>query len=294
MATHNGMSWLMDQVETVLSQSEVEVKLYVSDDVSSDGTFEFLNNLSKQDQRVFLLPQKKIGSAGRNFYRLIEEVNLDDCEYVAFSDQDDIWESNKLIRHIKLAEQHQADGVSSNVLAFWADGSQKLIVKSQSQKKWDFLFESAGPGCSFLMTQWLVTKVREQLMDEHSPANSVVLHDWLTYAVCRAYGHKWIIDSKPSILYRQHQNNVIGANRGLKAKWVRLIKLKQGWYRTEVTKVSQVCAAISGEAEIIKIVYLLTRRNIISQLKLLFFVSQARRKGLDRLVLIILVLCFLF
>ena len=84
-----------------------------------------------------------------------------------------------------------------------------------------------------MAAQWLVTKVREQLMDEHSPASNVVLHDWLTYAICRAYGHKWIIDSKPSIQYRQHQNNVIGANSGLKAKWARLIKLKQGWYRTE-------------------------------------------------------------
>ena len=294
MATHNGMSWLMDQVETVLSQSEVEVKLYVSDDVSSDGTFEFLNNIYKQDQRVFLLPQKKIGSAGRNFYRLIEEVNLDDCEYVAFSDQDDIWESNKLIRHIKLAEQHQADGVSSNVLAFWADGSQKLIVKSQSQKKWDFLFESAGPGCSFLMTQWLVTKVREQLMDEHSPANSVVLHDWLTYAVCRANGRHWVIDEQPSIRYRQHGNNVVGANVGVKAAWVRLLKIKRHWYRNEVLKVAEVSQKILNDSKVDELVQLLRSNSFFARFKLLKFVPQARRSTVDRMALAFAIVVGLF
>ena len=294
MATHNGMSWLMDQVETVLSQSEVEVKLYVSDDVSSDGTFEFLNKISKQDPRVFLLPPKKIGGAGRNFYRLIEEVNLEDCEYAAFSDQDDIWESNKLIRHIKLAEQHQADGVSSNVLAFWADGSQKLIVKSQSQKKWDFLFESAGPGCSFLMTQWLVTKVREQLMDEHSPANTVVLHDWLTYAVCRANGRHWVIDEQPSARYRQHGNNVVGANVGVKAAWVRLLKIKRHWYRNEVLKVAEVSRKISNDSKVDELVQLLRSNSFFARFKLLKFVPQARRSTVDRMALTFAIVVGLF
>lgn len=294
MATHNGLPWLKDQIQTVLSQAEVDVQLYVSDDISSDGTFEFLENIAKQESSIFLLPPKKIGSAGRNFYRLIKEVCLEDCDYVSFCDQDDLWELDKIIRHINLAQQHQADGVSSNVLAFWPDGNQKLIVKSQSLKKWDFIFESAGPGCSFLMTPWLVTKVREQLVDEHSSASLVVLHDWLTYAICRSHGHKWMIDSKSSLQYRQHENNAIGANSGLKAKWIRLVKLKQGWYRAEVTKVTKVCAAISGEAEVKKILALLKSKNIISQLKLLLYVSQARRNALDRLVLFILVLCFLF
>ena len=294
MATHNGMPWLVDQIKTVLSQANVDVQLYVSDDASSDGTFEFLEKMSKQEPRIFLLPPKKIGSAGRNFYRLIEEVSLDDCEYVAFSDQDDIWESNKLIRHIKLAEQHQADGVSSNVLAFWADGSQKLLVKSQPQKKWDFLFESAGPACSYLMTPWLVNKVRQQLNDERSPASQVALHDWLTYAICIANGHVWVIDSIPSLKYRQHRSNVVGANVGLKAKWSRLQKLRQGWYRNEVVKIAQICMEIAPSNKVNKLVNLLKSQNYFVKLKLLTYVSTARRSLLDRCLLAISILVGVF
>ena len=295
MASYNGISWISEQIDSIINQNGVNVTIYVSDDISKDGTYNYLCKLSEFNAQVKVLSQKvKFGSAGRNFYRLIQDVDISGFDFIAFADQDDIWESDKLINHINLAEQHQADGVSSNVIAFWPGGNKRLIIKSNPPLKWDFLFESAGPGCTFLMTPWLVNNVRKLLVDENSPAKKVVLHDWLTYAVCRAHGRKWVIDSKPSVQYRQHQNNVIGANSGLKAKWARLVRFKQGWYRAEVTKVCQVCATISGRAEFRKILSLLTNKNIISQLKLLLYVSQARRNIFDRLVLFILVLCFLF
>lgn len=294
MATHNGMPWLQAQINSIFAQTDVNIELIISDDTSSDNSLEYLINLAKSDSRVKLLSPLKFGSAGKNFYRLIQDVNIIGFDYIAFADQDDIWDDDKLISHINLLKKHGAEAVSSNVMAFWPNGKKKLIKKSQPQRELDYLFESAGPGCTFLMTPWLVNKVREQLIDENSVARVVTLHDWLTYAVCRAHGRKWIIDEKSSMQYRQHGNNVVGANSGLKAKWVRLMKLKQGWYRAEVIKVSAVCATISSEVKIKNIIYILSNKNIISQLNLLYYVLQARRKTLDRLVLYVLVLCFLF
>ena len=295
LATYNGSKWIGEQLQSILNQQGVNINVYVSDDHSNDGTFLILENCAIQDPRIKIFSQThKFDSAGKNFYHLIQEVDISGFDYIAFADQDDIWEQDKLINHINLLKKYDAEAVSSNVIAFWPNGKKKLIKKSQPQRELDYLFESAGPGCTFLMNPWLVNKVREQLNDDNSVAKEVVLHDWLTYAVCRAHGRKWIIDGKPSIQYRQHENNVVGANSGLKAKWVRLMKLRQGWYRSEVTKVSQVCATISGETEIKSILYMLTNKNIISQLKLLFYVPQARRKTLDRLVLFVLILCFLF
>lgn len=295
MATYNGMKWIAEQINSVLNQTGIEVKLVISDDISYDDTRLFLESLAKDNSRMILLPNNgRFSSAGRNFYRLIVDVDVSDYDYIAFADQDDIWNSDKLINHINLAKQHSADGVSSDVIAFWPNGDQKRIVKSQSQKKWDFLFESAGPGCTFLMTPWLINKVREQLVDVQSPARQVVLHDWLTYAICRANGHKWIIDSTPSMLYRQHSNNVVGANVGLKAKLARLIKLKQGWYRAEVIKVAAVVALISDNSGLKKLNKLLNQKSFTSQIKLLVYVPQARRFALDRFVLFVLIASFIF
>ena len=286
MASYNGMQYIDAQIQSIADQVDCEITLLISVDKSDDNTFYHLQDLKKQVKFIELLAYGvKYGSAAANFYRLVTEANLQGYDYMAFADQDDIWEPDKLSRHVRLVKQNNADGVSSNVIAFWPDGSKKLIDKAQSQRRFDYLFESAGPGCTFLMTPWLVNKMREQLFDENSPAREVALHDWLTYAVCRVHGRKWVIASTPSVKYRQHSNNVVGANAGWKAKLVRLQKLRQGWYRNEVIKIARICNAIAFSAETDKLESLLAIKNLRSQLKLLAYISQARRSLFDRCLL---------
>lgn len=295
MATYNGSLWIKQQVDSVLNQLDVNVKLAISDDHSVDNTNNYLKLLASKDNRVTVLPAvDRMSASGKNFYRLILDTDITGYDYVAFSDQDDIWHTDKLIKHIALAKEHEADGVSSNIIAFWPDDTCRLIVKSQAQKKYDFLFESAGPGCTFLMTPWLIDQVRELLNDEQSLARQIALHDWLCYAVCRAKGRHWVIDREPSVHYRQHSSNVFGANVGLKAKWARLARLKQGWYREEVNKICQVASTISDDSSITKIAQSVNTKNVISQIRLLYFTPHLRRKFLDRLVLFFLISCFIF
>jgi len=295
MASHNGIRWIADQFESILRQVNVDVEINVSDDFSSDGTLEYLKQLAQSDSRVVVLPKRdRIGSAGKNFYRLVCDVDISSFDYVAFADQDDIWNLDKLSRHVNLIQTENAECVSSNVMAFWPDGSQKLICKSQHQKSFDFIFESAGPGCSFLMTPWLVTKLREEIQSPRSPAKNVVMHDWLTYAICRSYNRRWVIDPVPSLMYRQHANNVIGANSGIKAIVNRLRKINDGWYHSEVSKICDVAVGINHDSRLIKLSKLLKSRSFISRARLLTYVSQARRKLLDRIVLALTIIFFIF
>ena len=92
MATYNGMKWLQAQLDSILTQENVDITLYASDDGSNDGTDDTLRALSKIDPRVVVLPKiAGTGSAGQNFYRLIRDVDTNAFDYVAFADQDDIW-----------------------------------------------------------------------------------------------------------------------------------------------------------------------------------------------------------
>lgn len=295
MAVKNGLAYLPQQIDSILNQKQCQIKLIISDDFSMDGSSELLQKISVENSNIYLLPRTDTyGSAAKNFYRLVLDADIENCDYIAFADQDDIWFHNKLIRHIQLARKHNADCVSSNVLAFWPDGHEKLLDKAQPQRKLDFLFESAGPGCTFLMTPWLIKKLREQLIDADSPAKEIALHDWLTYAVCRANGGKWIIDSVPSVKYRQHQTNVVGANVGIGAKWARLQKLRQHWYRSEVIKIAKVSHNISADPDIAQVIKLLENKSLGSQIKLLHFLSKFRRKLLDRMLLTSAILTGLF
>lgn len=295
MATYNGRSWLSEQASSILQQVEVDLTLFVSDDNSTDGTPEYLKQLAESDSRVVVLPRRaRMGSAGKNFYRLVCDVDISSFDYVAFADQDDIWNLDKLSRHVNLIQSENAECVSSNVMAFWPDGSQKLIRKSQPQKSFDFIFEAAGPGCTFLMTPWVVAKLRDEIQSTRSPAKDVVMHDWLTYAICRSYNRRWVIDPLPSLMYRQHANNVIGANSGIKAIFNRLRKINDGWYRGEVTKICDVVECISHDQKLVKLSKLLKSRSFISRARLLTYVSQARRKLLDRIVLALTIIFFIF
>ncbi len=295
MAVKNGLAYLPAQIDSILNQHGCQVTLFISDDGSTDGSLHCLQQYAKKANNIKLLPKvKPLGSAAKNFYRLITEVETNGFAYVALSDQDDIWLPDKLSRHIKLAQKHHADGISSNVTAFWPDGRERLLDKAQPQRELDYLFESAGPGCTFLMSPWLIGKMREQLLDGVSPAKEIIYHDLLTYSVCRAYGHKWLIDPAPSVKYRQHQSNELGANVGVGAKWLRLLKLRQSCFRDEVIKLAKVSYKVSANPNIRQLIEILKNKNFSSQIRLLLLLPKTRRKTSDRLMLAGAILLGLF
>lgn len=287
MATYNGAPWLTEQIESILNQRDVDVTLYVSDDCSTDSTWSILTTLEREDRRIVLLPNnQKFGNAGKNFYRLLNEVNIESYDYIAFSDQDDIWQPSKLITHANLMCKLEVDAVSSNVTAFWENGKTKLIEKSQPLNSLDYLFEAAGPGCTYLMTPRLIYKIKGILNNPSTPALAVSLHDWLSYAVCRSMGWNWHIDYESSVFYRQHATNFLGANSGVKPKLARLKKLNSGWYRNEVLKVTEVCLYLNRRSEYLNIHHILSSPKYLKRLRILLYISQSRRRSLDRLILL--------
>ena len=295
MAVKNGLPYLPEQISTILNQTQCHVHLFISDDFSTDGSTEFLNKLSSENNKLSLLPNSlSHGSAAKNFFSLINKADANAFDFFAFADQDDIWFPDKLASHIELLLQHNADGISSNVTAFWPDGRECLLDKSQPQREFDYLFESAGPGCTYLITPRLITKLQARLQDNGSPANEVAFHDWLSYAVCRAYKYNWVIASEPSLKYRQHQSNTYGANIGLTAKWARLQQLKTSWYRDEIIKISKVCYKISADPYIDKLINTLEDKGLIACCTLLSYISKSRRKLLDRALLACAIVAGLF
>ena len=177
-----------------------------------------------------MLPHgRHFGGAAQNFFRLLHDVNLSEFDYVSFSDQDDIWLPNKLLRAHQMLSITNADAYSSNVLAFWPNGREILIEKSQPQVKWDFLFEAAGPGCTYVMKKELACAIQDLVRSRWDEVQEVGLHDWFSYAFARANGYRWVIDDFAGMLYRQHEKNQVGVNSGGRAFIQRADKVLSGW-----------------------------------------------------------------
>jgi rhamnosyltransferase len=277
MATYNGIHWLPNQLKSILNQQGVDVALTVSDDQSSDATYDFLKRISTLDSRVRVLPNtKKFASAGMNFLRLLKDSDLSKVDFVAFSDQDDIWLDNKLCEVVDVIKLNEVDGYSGNVTAFWPDGTKELICKSQPQQKFDFMFESAGPGCSFVFTQKLAIELQRFLSSNQEACKGVALHDWFTYAFAKSRGYNWHIDKESYVMYRQHEQNVLGANSGFKAKLNRWNKMREGWYRNQVLLIGNLLGYDSQFP-----ITALKRYNLWDRLILILNVRKLRRRFRD-------------
>ena len=241
LAAFNGIRWLPEQLNSILEQTGVSVTVIVSVDQSSDKTESWFDQCALADSRIVLLSHgEKFGGASRNFFRIIREVDFSEFDYVSFADQDDIWLPDKLSCAHELILSTGADAYSSNVIAFWPDGRKVLIEKSQEQVEWDFLFEAAGPGCTYVMRKELACAVQDVIKSRWDDMQEVGLHDWFAYAFARANGYRWVIDDYAGMLYRQHEKNQVGVNTGTRAFVQRARKVLSGWGLTQSALIAQL------------------------------------------------------
>ena len=230
LAAFNGAQWIDSQIKSIVEQKNVKVKIFISVDPSTDDTMVLCQDWARRNASIFVLPSmERFGGAARNFFKIFSEVDFQEFDYVCLADQDDIWLPNKLIRAHEMLLKTGADAYSSNVIAFWQDGRQQFIEKSQKQVRWDFLFEAAGPGCTYVLRKELACAIQSLLKNRWIEVQQVGLHDWLFYAYARANGYGWYIDNHAEMLYRQHENNQVGVNKGWQAHLHRARKVLNGW-----------------------------------------------------------------
>jgi Glycosyltransferases involved in cell wall biogenesis len=241
LAAYNGMHWIEDQLASILGQSAVDVTVHISIDPSTDGTEDWCAAFAATHPNIIVLPPGgRFGGASRNFFRLIRDVDIESYDFVAFADQDDLWHGDKLKRAIESLQSRKVDAYSSNVTAFWEDGRTRLLDKAQPQTSWDFLFEAAGPGCTYVLRASMVKTMKQSMLVHWDALQSVTLHDWYCYAFARSHGYRWYIDPVPSMDYRQHEHNQVGANTGLGSMIARYTTIHDGWWFNQVGLIARL------------------------------------------------------
>ena len=284
LAAFNGQAWIEEQLNSILKQSHAPIDIFISIDLSEDRTLSIIKRLNARNKNIHLLPYgKKFGNAAKNFFNLIKYIDIKNYEFFAFADQDDIWLPNKLERACEFLNNTKADAYSSNVIAFWPNQKQKLITKNQFYREWDYLFEAAGPGCTYVLTTKLMIHIQTCAKKYYKDIRLIELHDWFIYAFARSHNYKWVIDDFASVLYRQHKSNVMGANSGFKAIFQRLRKVLNGSWIHQIRLIAKFCT--SKEINFIN-TYLYKNNERYFSLAFLFF--KCRRKSSDQFVFFII------
>lgn len=280
LATLNGEDWIGEQLLSIIAQQYQDWHVFLRDDGSSDRTVAIAAAMMPASRLTILDPTGgATGSPAGNFFAALGQVALDEFDYVCFCDQDDIWAPDKLARAIACLASSGAAGYSCDLIAF--DNEKRTawyIEKSQTLARWDYLFQGASAGCTYVLTREageLVKKKTLPLMGAFPKARS---HDWLTYAICRSHSLNWFMDRSAHIFYRQHSSNAFGGMPGVGGLLARLRLARAGWYREHVMWLRQFLAGTPGEMAVLDAV---ERGDWRSRLTLVRQCSQFRRRASD-------------
>lgn len=215
LATYNGEKYLAEQLDSILNQTYSNLKIYISDDVSSDRTIEILSKYaSKYPNKINVINTKKRnGSATLNFSYLFENVQ-DDSDYYMFCDQDDVWLPNKVELLVDKIEEMEKKGLKNNLVycdAFVVNENLDEISSSfykyaklhYSGEKNKLLITNDVPGAAMLFDKNL------KMVSGKIPKECYV-HDFWLMLYATFYGNVEFVD-EALYKYRQHSDNVAGS-----------------------------------------------------------------------------------
>lgn len=226
LSTYNGEKYLQEQLESLVAQEGVETEILVRDDGSKDNTITILNEWQERG----LLKWYSTTNVGccKSFISLLETAT--DGAYYAFCDQDDVWLPNKLkltMEKMVATEKENPEKpiiihTDMNVVdenlniiheSFWrSSGLRPDILKT-----FPYLCTcNSVNGCTIVMN----SAARKLILDKYVEQETII-HDVIS-ALTVAY-HGGIIDyiDVPTMLYRQHSNNVVGAMQYNKAQAIK-------------------------------------------------------------------------
>lgn len=234
LATYNGEKFIKDQIDSIFSQLDVDVDILISDHSSSDKTInkiiEAIPVNKKNNVNIIYLDNYK-NNPGANFFHLIKNA-ADHYDFYALSDQDDIWKPKKLIRALKCIKKNNVSCYSSNYTNYNKKNSWTSVIYAK-QKKFDHFFQTPGPGCTFVFSSNFFQSLKNNILNSPDIFN-FKWHDWFIYAFSRSNNYTWFIDEESFIKYRQHNQNFVGSNFGFKAKIVRIYKIFNNQWISDV------------------------------------------------------------
>lgn len=216
LATYNGEKYISEQIESILAQTENNWMLYIHDDGSTDTTVERIQEYaSRYPEQITIVEGASTGGAKTNFMYLFQQV---EAPFYMCCDQDDVWLPNKIevtqreMNNLSRGDEEKPCLVFTELHV--VDGELNIISEKMSIyqgldcKKIKFnraLIQNIVTGCTMMVNRAL----RDELVKITDYTN-VLMHDWWALLVATRFGKAAFVE-QPTILYRQHGNNGVGA-----------------------------------------------------------------------------------
>lgn len=231
MGTRNGERFLVEQLDSLETQTHENWVLYVSDDGSTDRTLSILKDyLAKWPAGKMVIRAGPKQGFCMNFLSLA----CDPCiraDFYAFCDQDDVWLPSKLRIAIQNIQENQ------DINEPYVYGGRTIYVDEKLRKLGysplftfprtfrNALVQSIAGGNTMVFNQDVKT-----LLERVGPVDHIS-HDWWLYQLVTGVGGDVFYDPKPQLYYRQHKDALIGGNTSIVARCQRIKMVLQGQFR---------------------------------------------------------------
>lgn len=251
LCTYHGQRYLAEQLDSFETQSHSNWEVWASDDGSKDGTLAILEAYQERwsVDRLFIHSGPAKGFAA-NFLSLTCKANID-ADYYAYSDQDDVWEQDRLRRALdwlKIVPPDVPALYLSRTRYIYKDGSN-LGFSTHFKKPPSFqnaLVQSIAGGNTMVFNQ-----AARSLLAKTPSSTKIASHDWWVYMLVSGCGGRVFYDSFPGVRYRQHGSNVAGQNTTVLAKLSRAKGLFAGkfkkWNQTNLSALNEMMPYLTNE-----------------------------------------------
>jgi glycosyltransferase involved in cell wall biosynthesis len=203
IATYNGEKFIEKQIDSILQQTYSNINVVVVDDCSADNTVSILNGYVARYPHVQLYVNEQNLGYVKNFEK---GMLLATGDYIAPSDQDDIWLPEKISILMREIGDHAIVYCNSELID---DEGNKVGKKLSDVKKLisfddclNYAVGNSAPGHGMLFPR--------KLVQDCVPLPTMIPHDYWLGFVATFYSCLKYID-QPLVLYRQHDANVFGA-----------------------------------------------------------------------------------
>lgn len=219
LSSYNGEQYIKSQIDSILAQKDVEIYLKIRDDGSTDKTVDIIKQYN--DKRIHLEVSHNVGCA-RSFLSLLQCGVA--ADYYAFSDQDDVWEPEKLIKGINLIKDLEEPALAICNMMICDSALNPIQLMSTKEQLDNSLYSMERDylcnvhGCRFLWNRKL-----HNLLVRKIPAFPC-MHDIWVNSVANSVGVVKM-SYEPLIYYRVHQTNLCGYNSSILARLKKGIRL---------------------------------------------------------------------
>lgn len=232
ICTKNGSRFIVEQLESIKNQDFKNLDIYISDNGSTDETISHVKEFDSSNKSVNIsyIPGKDMHFAN-NFVFLAKNIEQK-YDFYAFCDQDDVWSPNHISRGIgelscfdkKLPLLHCSRTTLIDKSGVKIGQSKKFMKKPSFQNA---LVQSIAGGNTMIFNSSAY-----EILVKASLKKKIVSHDWLLYILVSGCDGKIIYNQNPTVLYRQHDKNLIGSNNGFFNKFKRALMLIKGTFGT--------------------------------------------------------------